>query len=95
MEPLRPMKPMSPLTPAERWWSDNLGDPSASGAQDGTRYAFFPDKSLLLMERGGKLDRFRTGEHRITGVSQTSDKGALTFTSQHGPIRLENLEKVK
>jgi hypothetical protein len=26
MEPLRPMKAMSPLAPAERWWSEALGD---------------------------------------------------------------------
>jgi hypothetical protein len=70
------MKPMSPLTMAERWWSEDLGDPSSSGAQDGTRYAFFQDKKLLLIEGEGGLQRFLTGEHRITGISQSSDRGA-------------------
>ena len=94
MEPMTPMKPMSPMAPTQQWWPENLGDPSSSGAQDGRRYAFFPHKKLLLVEQGGKLQRFNTGEHRITGVSQVSDKGALSFSSDHGPISLEDLEKV-
>jgi hypothetical protein len=94
MDPLRPMKPMRPLTPVDRWWSEELGDPSSSGAQNGARYAFFGDKSLLLIERGGKLQRFRTGEHRIIGISQVSGGDPLTFTSEHGPVNLEDFEKV-
>jgi hypothetical protein len=94
MEPLRPMKPMSPLKAAQRWWSDELGDPSSSGAQDGSRYAFFRDKKLLLIERSGTLQKFRTGEHRIIGISQATGSGALTFASEHGPISLEDFEKV-
>ena len=94
MEPLRPMKPMRPLTLAARWWSEELGDPSSSGAQNGARYAFFGDKRLLLIERGGKLQRFRTGEHRIIGISQVSGGDPLTFTSEHGPVNLEDFEKV-
>jgi hypothetical protein len=72
MEPLKPIKPMSPLPPSERWWSDGLGDPSASGAQDGTRYAFFGEKKVLLIERGGKLEKFLTGEHCINGVHRSA-----------------------
>jgi hypothetical protein len=87
------MKPMRPLTLADRWWSEELGDPSSSGAQNGARYAFFGDKSLLLIERYGKLQRFRTGEHRIIGISQVSG-GDLTFTSEHGPVSLQDFEKV-
>jgi hypothetical protein len=94
MDPLRPMKPMRSLTPADRWWSEELGDPSSSGAQNGARYAFFGDKSLLLIERGGKLQRFRTGEHRVIGISQVSGGDQLTFTSEHGPVNLEDFEKV-
>lgn len=95
MEPLKPLKPMSPLSPPERWWSDDLGNPSSSGAQDGTRYAFFLDKKLLLTQRGGKLDIFRTGGYRISGISQVSGGETLTFTSQDGPISLEDLDKVE
>jgi hypothetical protein len=94
MEPLRPMKPMRPLTLPSRWWSEELGDPSSSGAQNGVRYAFFGDKNLLLIERGGKLQRFRTGEHRLIGISQASGREELTFTSEHGPVNLEDLEKM-
>jgi hypothetical protein len=82
------------MTPPARWWPDNLGDPSSSGAQDGTRYVFFQRKKLLLVEHSGKLQRFQTGEHRIIGVSQVSGGGALTFTSERGPISLEDLEEV-
>jgi hypothetical protein len=94
MEPLRPMKPMRPPAPADRWWSEELGDPSSSGAQDGSRYAFFEDKRLLLIERGGKLQRFRTGVHRIIGISQVSRREELTFTSEQGPVNLEDFEKM-
>jgi hypothetical protein len=94
MEPLRPMKAMSPLAPAERWWSEALGDPSSRGAQDCARYAFFGDKRLLLIERGGELQRFRSGEHRIIGILQVSGGEELTLTSEHGPVSLEDFEKV-
>jgi hypothetical protein len=88
------MKPMRPLTPAQRWWSEELGDPSSSGAQDDTRYAFFREKSLLLLERAGKLQRFRTGKHRITGISQGGGRGALNFTSEDGQVSIEDFEKI-
>jgi hypothetical protein len=88
------MKPMCPLTLADRWWSEEFGDPSSSGAQNGARYAFFGDKSLLLIERGGKQQSFRTGKHRIIGISQASRREELTFTSEHGPVSLEDFEKM-
>jgi hypothetical protein len=94
MESLKPMKPMGPMQTPERWWSDGLGSPSASGAQNELRYAFFPDKKLLLIEEGGKLQRFDTGEHRLGGVSQGYDGKTLAFTSQHGPVRLDDLRKL-
>ena len=93
MEPLRPMKPMSPLAAPDRWWSEELGDPSSSGAQNGARYAFFPNKKLLIIERGGTLQRYRTGEHRITGFAQVSGKEALSFTSEQGAVSLEDFAK--
>jgi hypothetical protein len=83
------------MAPFEQWWPDTLGNPSSSGAQNGTRYAFFQHKKLLLIEHDGKLQKFRTGEHRITGVSQVSGRGALTFTTEHGPISLEDFEKAQ
>jgi hypothetical protein len=103
MEPLRPMKPMKPMTPMtpltpmagpERWWPDDLQDPSSSGAQNGARYAFFQDEKLLLIEHDGRLQRFRTGEHRVTGFSQASGAGSLAFRSERGPLSLEEFEEV-
>ena len=94
MEPSKPMKLMSPLPKLHQWWSDGLGEPAASGAQDGMRYAFFPDKKLLLIERAGRLQKFATGEHRIGGVSQISRARALVFTTQHGPMRVDDLKKL-
>jgi len=88
------MKTMSPMTVAESWWSEGLGQPASSGSANGTRYAFFPDKKLLLIEKGGKLQKFATGEHRIGGVSQDGVRAELAFTSQHGPVKLDDLHKI-
>ena len=99
MEPMKPMKPMAPMKPmssGEAWWPDDLGQPSTSGAQDGMRYAFFPDKRRLLIEQDGKLTTYDSGDHRISGVSQSQDGargGAqdLSFSSQKGTIRASDL----
>lgn len=96
MKPMKPMAPMQPMTGGERWWPDDLGTPSTSGAQNGLRYAFFPEKRRLLIEQGGKLTAYDTGDHRIGGVSQQSGQGqSLTFTSQHGSVRLDELTQVR
>ena len=42
MEPMKPMKPMEPMKPmsgGEKWWPDELGQPSSSGSQNSMRYA--------------------------------------------------------
>jgi hypothetical protein len=97
MEPMKPMKPMHPMEPLpkiEQWWSENLGSPSVSGGQDGMRYAFFPDKKLLLINQHGQLQRFGTGEHTISGVSQVSRDSALVFRGERGPLKVEDLQKL-
>ena len=96
MAPMRPMEPMKPMEPMrfEQWWPVELGQPSTSGGQNGIRYAFFPDKHRLLIERDGKLTTYDAGDHRIGGVSAQQQNGgnpSLTFSSQHGPVRLEEL----
>ena len=59
------------------------------------RYAFFPDKQLLLIEEHGKVKTFDCGRHRIRGVSQiNSEARSLAFTSQHGPVRVEDLKRL-
>lgn len=91
---MQPLKPIRPITPIARWWSDGLGEPAMSGAQDGVRYAFFPDKKLLIVESLGKPQKFATGAHRIGGVSQISRRQSMVFTTQHGPVKLDDLQKI-
>ena len=93
MKPMEPMEPMKPMSSAAPWWPDDLGQPSSSGAQNDMRYAFFPDKRRLLIESHGKLTTYDSGGHRISGVSQqNSHERSLAFTSQDGPVRLDDLK---
>lgn len=94
MEPMAPMKPMAP--PAPPWWPEGLRNPASSGAQDGLRYAFFPDQRRLAIERHGRVTQYDTGEHRISGVSQQrkGSGGLPRFTSQHGEVALGALRQV-
>ena len=93
MAPMEPMKPMEPMSGGAPWWPDDLGQPSSSGAQNDMRYAFFPRERRLLIEDGGRLTTYDSGDHRISGVSQQgSRERSLTFTSQDGPVRLDELK---
>ena len=98
MEPMKPMKPMEPMKPmggGEKWWPEELGQPSASGSQNGMRYAFFPDKQRLLIEQDGTLTTYDSGDHRISGVSQGGGQGqSPAFTSQNGSVKLDELKQV-
>jgi hypothetical protein len=94
MEPMKPMEPMRPMAGGEKWWPDDLGQPSTSGSQNGIRYAFFPEKQRLLIEQGGKLTTYDSGDHHISGVSQQGGQGqSLTFTSQKGAVKLDELKQ--
>ena len=99
MEPMAPMKPMEPMKPMDfgpDWWPDDLGRPSSSGAQDGVRYAVFPDRARLAIERDGRVTLYDTGTHHIGGVSQAQSSGShLAFTSQDGTVDLDRLEQVE
>jgi hypothetical protein len=76
------------------WWPDYLGTPSATGAQNEMRYACFPDRRRLAVMRDGHVRVYDTGEHRIGGFSQQqSGSQSLTFTSQMGSVRLEDLKE--
>jgi hypothetical protein len=104
MEPMKPMSPMKPMKPMEpmkqmdfgpQWWSDELGQPSSSGSQNGVRYAFFPDKQRLAIERDGKTELYDSGDHKISGVSQQQGGGqSLAFSSQNGDVKVGELKKV-
>ncbi len=70
--------------------------PSSSGAQNGMRYAFFPEKRRLLVEQDGKKTVYDSGDHQISGVSQQSGHtSALVFTSQSGPVALDALRRAE
>lgn len=95
MEPMKPMKPMEPMKPmsgGEKWWPDDLGEPTSTGAQNSMRYAFFPKAHRLLIEQDGKLSTYDSGDHQVSGVQQSGD--LPRFTSQKGVVRLDDLKKV-
>lgn len=96
MKPMAPMKPMEPLRFDPPWWPDELGAPSSSGAQNGMRYAFFPEKQRLLVEQHGRKTVYDSADHQITGVAQSSGSSSpLVFTSQHGPVALDTLRRAE
>jgi hypothetical protein len=77
------------------WWPDGLGSASATGAQNDMRYACFPDQRRLAVMRDGRVRVYDTGDHRISGFSQQqSSSQSLSFTSQTGIVRLEDLHEV-
>ena len=101
MEPMKPlpgMKPMEPMKPMDfgkPWWPSELGKPSTSGAQKNMRYAFFPEARRLLIDDGGQLTTYDSGDHQISGVSQAQSQGrSLTFTSQDGLVNLGELKRL-
>jgi hypothetical protein len=74
------------------WWPSRLGRPSSTGSQNNMRYACFPQIHRLAIERDSKLTVYDTGNHRLSGFSQQqSTTQALSFTSQDGTVRLEDL----
>jgi hypothetical protein len=81
--------------PQGAWWPAGLGQPASSGAQDGMRYAWFPESRRLVVESGGRRTVYDTGSHRIGGVSQQQGGVAgLAFASQHGTVDLARLPVV-
>jgi len=77
---------------SQRWWPAELGTPASVGAQNDLAYAFFPDTRRLAIRQAGQVRVFDTADHRISGVSQQqSGDQSLSFTSQHGVVRLADL----
>lgn len=74
------------------WWPSDLGIPSSTGAQNNVRYAYFPQSRRLAVEINGQTTVYDTQEHQIGGVSQQQGgNDSLTFTSQYGLVRVDNL----
>ncbi|HEY4044654.1 MAG TPA: hypothetical protein VGM32_22815 [Rhodopila sp.] len=79
---------------SRNWWPDYLGAASATGAQNDMRYACFPDRRRLAVMQAGRVRVYDTGEHRIGGFSQQqSGSQTLTFSSQLGTVRLDELKE--
>jgi hypothetical protein len=75
----------------------DLGHAASTGMQNQMRYAWFPDKARLAIDAGdGRVRVYDTGDHRIGGFSQQqSGDQSLSFTSQHGLVKLSELREVK
>ena len=83
-------------SPSEKWWPSELGQPSSAGSQNDLRYAIFPAAHRLAIEKSGQITLYDTGDYLISGVSQQQGADqSLTFTSQHGLVRLRDLPVVE
>ena len=83
-------------SPAGMWWPPELGQPSSAGSQNDLRYAIFPAARRLAIEKRGQVTLYDTGDYLISGVSQQQGADqSLTFTSQHGLVRLRDLPVVE
>ena len=93
---MKPMEPMHDLTDdlGNQWWPEGLGtSPDAAGSQNNVRYAYFASKGRLAVDTGRGVRVYATGDHHISGVSQSQGDDAV-FTSQHGEVSLEDLKAV-
>jgi hypothetical protein len=83
----------SPLAPeSSRWWPQALGTPASSGAQNDVRYAYFPERRRLAIDRGGKVAVYDTLDLRIGGLAQQQGAAsALAFTSDRGDVDVGKL----
>lgn len=78
------------------WWPVDLGRPSAVGSQNDEGYACFPQTRRLAIRSVGSVQLYDTGDHRISGVAQQQGGSRdLSFTSQHGTVRLSDLRRVE
>ncbi len=74
------------------WWPEGLGQPSATGSQNGIRYACFPHACRVAIEQAGVLTLYDSQDHAISGVAQQqSASPELVFTSQKGSVRASDL----
>ena len=78
-----------------RWWPDDLGAPASSGGQNSMRYACFPERHRLAIERDGKVTVYDTGHYRLTGFSQQqSTTQDLEFSGPDGTVRTDSFRIV-
>jgi hypothetical protein len=81
--------------PRDTWWPKELGSPSATGAQNDMRYAYFPDSGRLAVQVNGQVGIYDAGEHRIGGFSQQQGGGGgVVFSTPAGVVSLSSLAAV-
>ncbi len=81
--------------PYAAWWPTELGRPSASGAQNGVRYAYFAAARRLALAFAGRVMIYDTLDHRISGVAQQQGAAStLSFQSQRGVVTPGQLPRV-
>jgi Short C-terminal domain len=75
------------------WWPSELGQPSSSGGQNDTRYAYFPGPRRLAVQRAGQVTVYDTLNHDIGGVQQQQGGpyGSQSFSSQFGTFTVDSL----
>ena len=78
------------------FWPDELGQPSSSGGQNDSRYAYFPHVQRLAIDRAGQVTVYDTLDHNIGGVQQQQGGpfGSLSFSSQRGTFTVDSLPVV-
>ncbi len=103
MEPMKPMKTHGAdeahgtheaMDGGKPWWPEDLGSPATSGAQNGTRYAFFPDKQRLLVEQDARCRPTTAATPDRRRGAGAGGGSSLTFTSQNGTVDLGSLKKL-
>ena len=78
--------------PEQNWWPQDLGSPSATGAQNQMRYAYFPHNRRLAVKTGSEVWVYDTLDHQIGGFSQQQGGGSsILFSSQYGTVNLSTL----
>ena len=76
------------------WRPSELGNAAATGAQNPLRYAYFPGSHGLAIDFGGRVEVYDTLDHSIQGFGQQqSGDASLTFSSQHGVVRVDSLPR--
>ena len=83
------------------WWPADLGEPSAVGGQNQTRYAYFPEARRIAFDPGNgqSLVILDTLNHQIGGFSQQQSGpgdpfAGITYSSQFGQYALSSLPRV-
>lgn len=84
------------IAPGNSWWPAELGNPSSSGGQNNSRYAYFPHMNRLAIDNAGRITIYDTLDHQIGGVQQQQGgpMGSLSFSSQRGTFTVDSLPVV-